>query len=166
MIITQASFFELAREGHQATDEVKKLAQLKPWAPLQRLWPVRLTAISTQLRNCQRAIMGLRLIGQYFPEALDQYSDLSRTHWWDILVDLANQTEEAGWFQIDWEILHEAWAAWLEQADGNGDHLATFLRYIPVRLYGFNHEPAPIQLYDEPVKPRRFSSGIKGLFLL
>jgi hypothetical protein len=148
MIITQASFFDLAGEGHQTTGELKKPAQLRPWAPLHRLWPVRLAAVKTQLQNCQRAIIGLRLVEQYFPEALDQYGDLARTTWWDILVDLANLAEDAGWFELDWDVLNEAWAAWLEQADENGDHLATFLRYIPIRLYGFNRESAAIQLFQ------------------
>lgn len=46
-----------------------------------------------------------------------------------------------------WDLLNEAWTAWLEHPEDNGDHLATFLRYIPVRFYGFNREPASIQLF-------------------
>jgi hypothetical protein len=167
MIITQASFFDLAKEGHQATGKLKKRARLRPWAPLQRLWPVRLTAIKTQLQNCQRAVMGLRLVEQYFPEALDQYGDLAQTTWWDILVDLANRVEDAGWFEIDWDGLNEAWAAWLEQADENGDHLATFLRYIPIRLYGFTREPAAIPLFQaEPGLYLEFFPPMELLYVL
>ena len=167
MIITQASFFDLAREGHQATGELKKLAQLRPWAPLHRLWPVRLAAVNTQLQNCKRAVMGLHLVERYFPESLNQYADLTRTHWWDILVDLTNLAENADWFKIDWDMLNEAWAAWLEQSDENGDHLATFLNYIPVRLYGFNHEPATIQLFHgEPGLYIEFFPPMELLYVL
>lgn len=145
MFITQTSFFDLTKT-RQTSDP--KLEQLRPWAALQRLWPIRLTAVNAQLQNCRRAIAGLHLLETLFPQSLDEYGDLAPMNWWDILVDLGQQVEAAGWFPIEWDILDEAWAAWLEHPGGNGDYLATFLHDIPLKLYGFNREPAGIQLFQ------------------
>lgn len=145
MIITQASYFDRV---NQPGDGNKRTDMLRPWAPLRRLWPVRLTAVNTQLRYCRWAITGLYLIEKYFPKAIDQYGDLGQSTWWDILLDLGHQAEVAGWFEIDWDILNEAWTTWLEPVTSNGDDLAAFLTYIPLRLYGFNREPATVQLFN------------------
>lgn len=148
MIITQASYFDFTKQRCGVRCEREQLAQLRPWAPLQRLWPVRLTAVNTQLLYCRSAAAGLRLIEKYFPEALEQYGSLAQTHWWDILVDLVNLAEDAGWFEADWDVLNEAWAAWLENIEDSDNYMTTFLSYIPIRLYGFNREPASMQLFN------------------
>lgn len=125
-------------------------AQLRPWALLLRLRPVKVETLAGQLHTYERAIAGLRLIEQFFPAALKEYGDpsglspsgrsLSATGWWEILAHLANLIEEAGWFEIDWTSLNEAWAYWMEDPNENGDHLATFLHFIPARHYGFDQQ--------------------------
>lgn len=116
------------------------LAQLRPWALLERLRPVKLDSLAAYLRNYERTIAGLRLIEKLFPEALAGYGNLTGTGWWEVLAHLANLVEEAGWFEIDWGALNEAWAYWMEDPAEQGDHLATFLRYIPARQYGFDQQ--------------------------
>ena len=43
-------------------------------------------------------------------------------------------------FEVDWVVLNDAWAGWVEEPEENGDQLAWFLHYIPVRLYGFSQQ--------------------------
>lgn len=115
-------------------------AQLRPWSLLLRLRPVKIETLAIQLHTYERAIAGLRLIEKFFPEALKEYGNLSDTGWWEILAHLANLIEESGWFEIDWNVLNEAWACWIEAPEENGDHLATFLHFIPARHYGFDQQ--------------------------
>ncbi len=147
MIITQVGYFD--RANSLPGDEKRMdLSRLRPWAPLWRLWPVRLTAVTTQLRYCHRAITGRHLLEKYFPQALKEYGDLGQSTWWDILLDLGHRVEQAGWFELEWEVLNEAWTEWLENPGDSGDALAIFLTSIPIRLYGFNREPAAIGLFN------------------
>jgi hypothetical protein len=53
---------------------------------------------------------------------------------------LLNLAEEMAWFQVDWEDLNQAWACWMEDSEEEGDHLAAFLKHLPVKLYGFTAE--------------------------
>jgi hypothetical protein len=100
------------------------------------------------LQYCRWAVAGLGLIETYFPKALAQYGDLGQVNWWDLLVDLVNLAEDAGWFEPEWEVLNQAWVEWLENSEDSGASLATFLRDIPFKLYGFNREPASIQIFN------------------
>ena len=59
--------------------------------------------------------------------------------WWEVLAHLANLIEAEDWFPINWPILNEAWAYWMSDEEEGGDHLATFLDYVPIVLYGFDH---------------------------
>ncbi|MCQ3972392.1 MAG: hypothetical protein DPW09_02975 [Anaerolineae bacterium] len=115
-------------------------AQLRPWAALPRLRPVKVETLTTQLGNYERTITGLRLVEQHFPEALADYGDLAQTGWWELLAHLNNLVEEAGWWEVNWTALNEAWAWWMEESKENGDRLAIFLTYIPVRHYGLNQD--------------------------
>jgi len=114
---------------------------LRPWALLERLRPVKLEALTHQLRGYERLNLALRLIQQHFPAALADYADLSSTGWWEVLAHLANLVEEQSWFEVNWPVLNEAWAYWMQDPDEEqGDHLAVFLHYIPVTLYGFTDD--------------------------
>lgn len=115
-------------------------AQLRPWALLQRLRPVKVETLAAQLSNYERTVIGLRLVEKYFPDALADYGDLAQTGWWEVLAHLNNLVEEAGWWEVNWAALNEAWAWWMEEPKENGDRLALFLNYIPARHYGLNQE--------------------------
>ena len=111
---------------------------LRPWAVLERLRPAKLAAFHLRLREYERLSLGLNLIQHHFPPALVEYDDLSGKGWWEILAHLANLVEEAEWFEINWPVLNEAWSHWMnDPEEEQGDHLAVFLHYLPVVLYGF-----------------------------
>lgn len=111
---------------------------LRPWAVLERLRPAKLVAFHLRLREYERLSLGLNLLQHHFPAALVDYDDLSGKGWWECLAHLANLVEEAGWFEINWPVLNEAWSYWMNEPDEEqGDHLAVFLHYLPVVLYGF-----------------------------
>lgn len=114
--------------------------QLRPWAPLHRLRPVKIETLTHQLNTYERTVTGLRLIETYFPHALADYGDLSQTGWWEILAHLNNLIEEAGWWEVNWTALNEAWAWWMEDPMENGERMALFLTTIPVRHYGLTQE--------------------------
>jgi hypothetical protein len=114
--------------------------QLRPGALLRRLRPVQLAAVVRQGQQYRRTVQGLKLLQQYFPAELASYQDLASVGWWEILAVLANLVGESGWFDVDWDSLNLAWASWMEAADDEGDYLALFLEYLPVRLYGFSPE--------------------------
>ena len=114
--------------------------QLRPGVLLRRLRPVQLAAVVRQGQQYRRTVQGLKLLQQYFPAELAGYQDLASVGWWEILAVLANLVGESGWFEVDWDSLNLAWASWMEAADDEGDYLALFLEYLPVRLYGFSPE--------------------------
>lgn len=114
--------------------------QLRPWAPLLRLRPVKVETLISQLNNYERTIAGLRLIERHFPAALAGYDDLGQTGWWEIVAHLNNLVEESGWWEADWSALNEAWAWWMEDPGENGERLARYLTYIPARHYGLDPE--------------------------
>ena len=125
-------------------------AQLRPWAALPRLRPVKVEMLTHQLNNYERTITGLRLVEQHFPAALADYGDpsglspsgrsLAQTGWWEVLAHLNNLVEEAGWWEVNWPALNEAWAWWMEEPNEKGEQLALFLTYIPARHYDLNQE--------------------------
>ena len=78
---------------------------LRPWALLERLRPVKLEALTHQLRGYERLNLALRLIQQHFPAALADYADLSSTGWWEVLAHVANLVEEQSWFEVNWPAL-------------------------------------------------------------
>jgi hypothetical protein len=127
--------------------------RLKPWATLQRLRQVRVSALADRLRGYSRTVTAVRLLAQHFPTALAAYENLSgKPVWWDLLADLINHAEELDWFEADWELLNLAWQSWMEQADDpDGNAMAAFLRHIPVKLYGFTSgailASPPIELF-------------------
>ncbi|MBN1220819.1 MAG: hypothetical protein JXM69_17995 [Anaerolineae bacterium] len=121
---------------------------IRPRAWLGRLRPVTLTGFQYRLGEYERLGRGLRLIEQYFPAALADDGDLSGKGWWEVLAHLANLVEEADWFTINWPVLNDAWSHWMENPDEErGDHLAVFLHYVPVTLYGFTDTES---LFDCP----------------
>jgi len=110
---------------------------LKPWAILKRLRPVKLETLGRFVSNYHRLNLALKLIEKHFPEELKVYDDVSKASWWEVLAHLANLIERVEWFEVNWGALNEAWAWWMESDDEDGEHLAVFLEYIPVTLYGF-----------------------------
>jgi hypothetical protein len=122
--------------------------RLRPWALLQRLRPIQLATLARQLHTYERLNLGLQLLDHHFPTTLPEYTDLSSTGWWEVLADLVNRVEQAGWFQVNWPALNRAWAYWMEDPEEGGDHLAAFLHYMPVTLYGFSDGET---IFDEPV---------------
>lgn len=130
-------------------------AVLRPWALLRRLRPVKVSTLAGRLREWRRAIAGLDLLRQHFPDTLRAYDALTEPKWWEILAHLLNQVEESDWFEVDWDLLNIAWAWRMEgeaetEAD-QGTALAAFLVYLPLKLYGFSqgdllHSTLPVEL--------------------
>lgn len=130
----------LALEDRPEPAEPRQPGQLRPWTLLQRLRPVKVETLTTQLHGYERTITGLRHLQKFFPETLNEYDDLANTGWWEVLAHLVSLVEEAGWWETDWDVLNEAWAYWMEEPKENGDRMATFLEYIPAKSYGFTPE--------------------------
>ena len=126
-----------ATNAHPAAQSPARL--LRPWTLLKRLRPVKVAAVHRRLREVERLSLGLGLLRRHFPAALAEYGDLKETGWWQVLAHLANLVEEAGWFEINWPVLNDAWALWMSDSEEEeGDHLAVYLHYVPVTLYGFS----------------------------
>jgi len=110
----------------------------RPWAWLERLRPIRIEAWERQLTHFARQGQALTLLRTHFPAAAAEYPNLSETGWPELLHRLVGLAGAANLFEPNWPVLNEAWAIWMEQGDEeNGDHLALFLTYLPVTLYGF-----------------------------
>ncbi len=147
-----------------------------PWGPLRRYRPVHPSALRKFLLGYQRLDKAFRRHHHLFPErpitdaAQFGYMQHVSTHvyhaipgmaphnsvgWWQVLGSLANLVDEYEWLEIDWEVLNEAWAHWqgAEQGEAtHGSHLAVYLDYIPVKMYGFDcngpmYEFPPIELF-------------------
>ncbi|MFN8456956.1 MAG: hypothetical protein U0401_20205 [Anaerolineae bacterium] len=86
---------------------------------------------------------------QHCPATLRAYDALTEPIWYEILAYLLNQVEEQEWFEVDWNVLNMAWAWWMEGEEDNegdqGNALAAFLIYIPVKRYGFSQSDLPTQ---------------------
>ncbi|MCL4303155.1 MAG: hypothetical protein KJ077_46145 [Anaerolineae bacterium] len=136
---------------------------LRPWALLRRLRPVKVSTLAGRLREWRRSIAGLELLRQHFPDTLRAYDALTEPKWWEILAHLLNQVEESDGFEVDWNLLNMAWAWWMEgdeesEAD-QGNALAAFLLYLPLKLYGFSqsdllHSTLPVQLLHALLSPQ------------
>lgn len=136
---------------------------LRPWAFLRRLRPVKISTLAGRLREWRRSSASLELLQQHFPETLRAYDALTEPRWWEILAHLLNQVEENDWFEVDWNLLNMAWAWWMEE-DGEtgadqGNALAAFLVYLPLKLYGFSqsdllHATLPVELLHALLSPQ------------
>lgn len=135
---------------------------LKPWALLRRLRPVKVSSLAGCLRQWRRTGAGLELLRQHCPATLRAYDALTEPIWYEILAYLLNQVEEQEWFEVDWNVLNMAWAWWMEGEEDNegdqGNALAAFLIYIPVKLYGFSqsdllHSIRPVELLHALLSP-------------
>lgn len=135
----------LTTNAHPPTESAPRF--LKPGAGLARLRPLTVEWVSRRLQGSARLSTALQRLEQCFPGVAAQYADLKEVAWYEILAQLANLIEAENWFEINWPLLNEAWAAWLADDSENGDHLATFLDYVPVVLYGFDHRG---ELFDYP----------------
>lgn len=128
-------------EAEQALTRSRELGliQLNPWAFLGRLRPAKLQAFLGYLENYNHTVSALNLLQDIFPDKFEPHADLSRFGWWAILAEIANFVAEVEWFEIDWQALNEAWDYWLgDPINDQGRHMAAFLTYVPVRLYGFD----------------------------
>ncbi len=125
---------------------------LNPQALLQRLRPLQLNVIARFLHEYDRYSLGHRLVESLFPGRMQNWT--GGTGWWEVLHYLVCLVEEFEWFVIEWDALNEAYQYWLETYGDNdpADQLATFLHYIPVKLYGFTtedfHYPAENRVYE------------------
>ncbi|MCK6623679.1 MAG: hypothetical protein DPW09_01955 [Anaerolineae bacterium] len=111
--------------------------QLNPTVALRRLRPVRLRTFAQQLESYTRTADALLLLTQFFPEALEGYATLSYPVWWEILTFVLRSAETAGWFEVDWQDFNNRLRVWETNKAERGDLLANFLRYIPIKQYGF-----------------------------
>ncbi|MEM7348696.1 MAG: hypothetical protein AAF485_31080, partial [Chloroflexota bacterium] len=142
-----------------------------PWEPLKRLRPVHPFALRKFLTGYSRLEKALTLHKKLFPEYLieEQLSERRHIHthvpyvnistdqavgWWDVLGSLVNLVSQHSWFEIDWDVLNNAWAIWQggTRESDPGAHLAVFLDYIPIQMYGFNCKEAldefpPMELF-------------------
>jgi hypothetical protein len=119
--------------------------QLKPWATLQRFRPLKVGTVQRYLGDQLRLCTAFRRLRQCFPEAMDQYQAISGLGWWEVLAELVNRVEAADWFGVNWALLNQAWAYWMEDETEAGQQLATFLDYLPLTLFGFSRQ----ELYDQ-----------------
>lgn len=148
---------------------------LRPWAFLRRLRPVKVSTLAGRLREWRRSIAGLDLLRQHFPDTLRAYDALTEPKWWEILAHLLNGVEESDGFEVDWNLLNQAWAWWMEgdeegEAD-QGNALAAFLVYLPLKLYGFSqsdllHSTLPVQLLHALLSPQVQAVGTSLLLAL
>jgi len=117
----------------------------RPEALLKRLRPVTAGAATQMLRDATRLYHTLTLLRTHFPAELAESANeaLQPTAWHRPLGLLCSLVEQNHWFPVNWNALNEAWALWMhtEDHDDYGDHLAAYIYYIPVEMYGFtDHE--------------------------
>lgn len=116
--------------------------QLKPRAQARRARPLELAAVAVILRQRRyRLLLALRLLGEHFPEALAEIKgrDVSGPGWWGVLGYFIGLANKAGWFDVDWKLVEQAWFWWGRKPDlDRGSLLATFLHHLPIRLHGFH----------------------------
>lgn len=116
-------------------------ALIKPQALLWRLRPLQMAVAVRQLRHAARLARALEMLRTFFPERLEAEFERGFAHCSDWHLPLGvfyRQVEEQGWFPVNWELLDEAWAHWMQQEDDHGDHLAVWLSHIPVQMFGFS----------------------------
>jgi hypothetical protein len=116
--------------------------QLKPRAQAERARPLKLAAVALTLgQRRYRPLLALRLLGEHFPGALAELKDrdVSGPGWWGVLGYCIGLAGKAGWFDVDWKLVEDAWFWWgLKPDRDRGSLLATFLHHLPLRLHGFH----------------------------
>jgi len=91
------------------------------------------------LHEYDRYNIGHRLVESLFPGRMQNWIG---TTWWAVLHYLACLVEEYEWFQVNWDVLNDAYMLWMETygEEDADEQLAVFLHYIPVKLFGFSAE--------------------------
>ncbi|MCP4992896.1 MAG: hypothetical protein GY934_03785 [Gammaproteobacteria bacterium] len=154
----------LAAGDKNDADEVT-LIKLESW--LRRLRPARAEVIGVRLQSYQRLVLALNLLRRLFPETfaseqryLSSFSVLHQpptskaedmtamghgllgVSWWEVLTRIIFQVQTEEWFEVNWPVLNDAFARWVaDPAQNNGDHLAVYLHFLPIMLYGFTEKP-------------------------
>ncbi len=154
--------------GNDGKDRLIKLESL-----LRRLRPARAVTMGIRLQSYQRLVLALHLLRRLFPETFAgerRYrSSFSVLHqppsgpeeemeamgqgllgvsWWEVLTRIIYQVQSEELFDVNWPVLNDAFARWLADPDGNnGDHLAVYLHFLPVTLYGFTDKPEALFKY-------------------
>lgn len=122
---------------------VAEVPVLRPWRVLARFRPVTVRAAARRLREFYRLGQALGLVRRHQPALLSD--ELAGLPWYQVLALFLEAVERANWFEIDVEVVDEAWQVWQYDPDDEGDRLARYLVYIPLRLYGLG------DVSDEPV---------------
>lgn len=133
---------------------------LPPWVIVRRLRPITLKAAGQYVRHHARMVAALRLLERTFPDEVGTAAQVVKVDptigstvdptvnptaeeigagWWEVMAQVANLAAKADWFAVNWDGFNDAWAWWVERGD-NGDRLAVFLEYIPVKMFGFGGE--------------------------
>ena len=97
----------------------------------------------------------MSLVAHYFPDKLDETQQVESwlfPDWAMKLQFFLKQVEDAGWFDIDWDLLNYL-AEWAQNDEAEGDdssdpdwmplglcYMAEYLDGIPVKTFGFNPE--------------------------
>src|SRR5512137_2760662 len=141
-------------DPHTVDPRAPGLLMLKPWALPARLRPATLQAAAVRrTQSYHRLARALRLVETHFPGQTAAYHDLAGVAgWWVVLAGLLNRVEAEDWFEVNWPALNQAWNYLQAKSQSDhGDRLATYLDYMPVRLYGFGparsiHDFPPLEL--------------------
>jgi hypothetical protein len=72
------------------------------------------------------------------------HGSLRLAEWPVILTVFLDAVENAGWFELNWRVLGESHQYMLSEDSDNGDRLALFLTYIPVKMFGLNEQNGKI----------------------
>ncbi len=140
---------------------------IKPESLLRRLRPGRTVAVGTRLQSYQRLVNALHLLQRLFPavfggegryhtpfrslhrpphseqeaEMLAMADGLLGVSWWEVLTTVILQVQTEEWFDVNWAVLNDAFAQWVaDPVANNGNHLAVYLHYLPIKLYGFTEQ--------------------------
>jgi hypothetical protein len=121
-----------------------------------------------------RLLKALCLLARYFPEACEEYNNMSiwqaRTKWMDIMLKFYQLVDNA-FFKVDWRLIELAQRNWTE-AKGSAESeklLALFLKYIPFLTFGFTMADTfvcpPIKLLSNflHTMPRNFHMPVSAL---
>lgn len=99
------------------------------------------------LQGCSRQQLVLKLIHQVFPEKFqiiyqaDELSSHLKTRWVDMLSDFLSWIVQADLVPIDTSMVDDVYRCWMETGEAEDlDQLAEFLKFIPLKTYGFTGE--------------------------
>lgn len=107
---------------------------LRPAALLRSLRPLKLEAITDELRMWLNRAQAVKLARRFAPKLLAEWN---LTHDWDNLFDAVLRTVEVEYpFEICWDNLDADYDAWMQDTDN--DVFARWLWEIPVLFYGFS----------------------------